>query len=258
MNQNEAEPDNAPSPDPRPAPRIYRLKVTVDHLEPPIWRRLEFPGDLPIDCLDHAIRTAFGWTWDHGSEFVIKGRRYGTPTDWLLDRDALFVVEERRIRRQHLPRNEERERLKALSIEVFGHSIFDDAVPEARDAEEQGEEEEIPLLCELVRRVRTKFRYHFDFGDSWWLTAEVESIHPPHPGVEYPRCVDGARADPVEDCGGIWGHADLIAAAKDPNHACRERLLEWMGPKWDPERFSVDEVNRRLRKAFPAPEADPD
>lgn len=244
---------SSPATDDAP-PRIYRLKVTVDLLEPPIWRRLEFPGDLPIDFLDHAIRTAFGWTCDHGSEFVIKGRRYGTPTDWLLDRDALFLVGERRIRREHLPRAEELERLKALRIEVYGHSVFDD-VP---DADEQGEEEEIPLLCELVQRVRTKFRYHFDFGDSWWLTAEVESIQPPHPGAEYPRCIDGARANPVEDCGGVWAHAEFIAAAKDPHHGCRERLLEWMGPKWDPEHFSVDEVNRRLRKAFPPPRPDRD
>ncbi len=250
MNKNDAEPDDAPSPDPEPPLRIYRLKVTIDSLAPPIWRCLEFPGDLPVDFLDHAIRTAFGWTGDHGSEFVIKGRRYGTPTNWLLDRDALFLVEERRIRREHLSRKEERERLKALSVEVYGYSVFDEDAPEVG---EQDEEEEIPLLCELVRRVRTKCRYRFDFGDDWRLTVEVERIDPAEPGVEYPRCIDGARADPVEDCGGVWAHAEFIAAAKDPHHGCRERLLEWMGPKWDPEHFSVDEVNRRLRKAIPPP-----
>jgi len=52
-------------------------------------------------------------------------------------------------------------------------------------------------------------------------------------------------------CGGVWSHAEFIAAASDPKHPRRSRLVEWMGPGWNPERFSVEDVNRRLRETFP-------
>jgi hypothetical protein len=60
--------------------------------------------------------------------------------------------------------------------------------------------------------------------------------------------VDGARACPPEDVGGPWGYADFLEAMADPNHEQHEELREWVGDEFDPEAFSVEEVNKELRQ----------
>ena len=92
-----------------------------------------------------------------------------------------------------------------------------------------------------------KFTYTYDFGDTWEHVIEVEKTLPAEPGVRYPRCTDGKRACPPEDCGGPWGYGDFLAAIQNPKHEEHEELLEWIGGEFDPEKFTVEAVNKRLR-----------
>jgi hypothetical protein len=62
--------------------------------------------------------------------------------------------------------------------------------------------------------------------------------------------VEGARACPPEDCGGAWGYADFLEAISDKKHPDHRDMKEWIGGKFDPERFSVVELNKELRRAF--------
>jgi hypothetical protein len=41
-------------------------------------------------------------------------------------------------------------------------------------------------------------------------------------------------------------YSNLLEAIHDPNHLEHEELLDWVGGEFDPEEFSVDDVNRRL------------
>jgi hypothetical protein len=45
---------------------------------------------------------------------------------------------------------------------------------------------------------------------------------------------------------GAARYSNLLEAIRDPNHLEHEELLDWVGGEFDPEEFSVDEVNRRL------------
>ena len=58
----------------------YRLKVSLRHISPMIWRRLVVPGDLTLYGLHRSIQIAFGWEDYHLHAFKVHGRRYGT--DW--------------------------------------------------------------------------------------------------------------------------------------------------------------------------------
>jgi len=58
--------------------------------------------------------------------------------------------------------------------------------------------------------------------------------------------VSGKLHAPPEDCGGIPGFYHLLEAISDPTHDRHEEMSEWMGGDFDPEAFSVDDVNRRL------------
>lgn len=102
-------------------------------------------------------------------------------------------------------------------------------------------------LAQVAKREKFKFRYIYDFGDSWDHEIVVEKILSPEPEVIYPVCLKGKRACPPEDCGGIWGYGDFLEAIQDSSHQEHEDLLEWVGDDFDPEAFDIDEINKRLR-----------
>ncbi len=85
--------------------------------------------------------------------------------------------------------------------------------------------------------------YVYDFGDGWEHKIQLEEILPREKGVKYPKCINGKRACPPEDCGGVWGYADLLEIIKDPEHEEYEEMMEWLGGSFDPEHFDVNEVS---------------
>ena len=60
-------------------------------------------------------------------------------------------------------------------------------------------------------------------------------------GIKPPR--PGRTTRPPEDCGGVPGFHNLLEAISDPGHEQHEEFLEWLGDSFDPQAFSVDEVN---------------
>jgi len=108
-------------------------------------------------------------------------------------------------------------------------------------------EERVPL-AEVVSRAKQKFIYEYDFGDSWEHEIVAEKFLPLDPAAKYPVCLGGARACPPEDCGSFPGYMDILKAldAKKPTEEQKE-LIEWVGEGYDPERFDLDAVNRRLQ-----------
>ena len=97
--------------------------------------------------------------------------------------------------------------------------------------------------------------YYYDFGDGWQHSVTLEKILPREAGVIYPRCIDGKRACPPEDCGGIGGYAEFLEAIRDPAHELHEDMLDWIGGEFDPEDFDANEVKfddpaKRYKIAF--------
>jgi len=100
-----------------------------------------------------------------------------------------------------------------------------------------------------------KAEYTYDFGDGWQHDIILEKILPREGGVIYPRCVDGKRACPPEDCGGIGGYAEFLEAIGDPANERHEDMLDWVGGSFDPEDFNPSEVKfddpaKRFKIAF--------
>jgi Plasmid pRiA4b ORF-3-like protein len=95
-----------------------------------------------------------------------------------------------------------------------------------------------------------RFGYDYDFGDDWEHIVAVEKTLAPVAGQTYPACVDGKRNCPPEDCGGVWGYAELLEILADPAHPEREERLEWMGDDFDPEAFDVSIADARLAARF--------
>jgi len=118
----------------------------------------------------------------------------------------------------------------------------DDDMNERKVIDERSER-----LCDAVPRVGTQFLYLYDFGDSWRHDLLLEAILLPEASMQYPRCIAGERRTPPEDVGGTHGYEEYLEAIADPEHEEHENMLRWRGA-FDPEAFSPDEVNQRLRK----------
>lgn len=103
-------------------------------------------------------------------------------------------------------------------------------------------------LRQVAPSTKRKIVYVYDMGDHWEHTILVERIFTPQPGVHYPACIAGERACPPDDCGGVWGYANLLEAIKDPKHPEHEEMVEWLARPFDPETFDLDAVNQRLRR----------
>lgn len=62
----------------------------------------------------------------------------------------------------------------------------------------------------------------------------VETVLEPAAGLTYPVCTGGKRSCPPEDCGGVWGYQNLLAALSNPDTADGEELVD-MYEGFDPE-----------------------
>jgi hypothetical protein len=97
---------------------------------------------------------------------------------------------------------------------------------------------------------RFRFQYEYDFGDSWDHEVLFEGVVRAEPKVKYPRCLEGARACPPEDCGGVWGYADFVEAIQNPDDERHEELLEWVGGRFNPEKFDPAKATREMRRGI--------
>lgn len=61
-------------------PTIYRIKVTLRHVAPPVWRRIEVPADIKLDKLHRILQVAMGWTDSHMHAFRLGMEQYGAPS----------------------------------------------------------------------------------------------------------------------------------------------------------------------------------
>ncbi len=107
-------------------------------------------------------------------------------------------------------------------------------------------DEEKVCLRDIAPQARAKFGYEYDMGDSWRHTIKVEAIKRATDDFKGVECLDGARACPPEDCGGLPGYEDKLVALKDPRNEDHAETVEWMGEDFDPEAFDLAEVNRWL------------
>ncbi|WP_244216560.1 plasmid pRiA4b ORF-3 family protein [Gordonia alkanivorans] len=99
---------------------------------------------------------------------------------------------------------------------------------DAQEGEEVGTPVAEVRLDETLHEPGDVLRYVYDYGDSWELTLKLESIHEASEDSPWARCVDGRRAAPPEDCGGITDAESLAEVVDDPAH------------------FDIDEVNTAL------------
>ncbi|MEN9632753.1 MAG: hypothetical protein RL077_1157 [Verrucomicrobiota bacterium] len=183
---------------------IYQLKVVMLGSAPPIWRRLQVPGDAKLDWLHAVLQVTIGWTNSHLHQFKVGEICYSDTRHHSAEfEDDQKILEERK---------------------------FD--------------------LRQIAPREQDVILYEYDFGDSWDHEITVEKIlqNTAASSSTSARCLDGARACPPEDCGGISGYEDLLKILGNRKHPEHKRMKEWLGRPVDAAAFDVEKTNLWLRK----------
>lgn len=127
------------------------------------------------------------------------------------------------------------------------------------DPDGYDEKQMLPGWESLIRDYFTEAgdgcEYEYDFGDGWEHEIVLEKIIEKEKTKTLPRCLDGKRACPPEDCGGPPGYDDLLNVFSGPKNERYQEMVDWLGGVYDPEKFNVFEIKfedpqERFRKAF--------
>jgi hypothetical protein len=104
------------------------------------------------------------------------------------------------------------------------------------------DEEGAPLGA--VAHEGSTFIYRYDYGDDWEHQIKVE--RQTSGDTEAIVCTGGARASPPEDCGGAGGYLRLLEVLANKEHEEYVQMSQWVGRRFDPEKFDKVAVNKRL------------
>jgi len=91
--------------------------------------------------------------------------------------------------------------------------------------------------------------YVYDFGDNWEHEVKFKRVFESDEQFQR-KLVDGARAFPPENCGGIWGYEEcrgLVTGEINNKDEDTEDRLEWIGD-WHPEVFDLKKTQKRFNR----------
>jgi hypothetical protein len=131
------------------------------------------------------------------------------------------------------------------NFEIAGESY--ESLDEDDDEDGEAEDEDSVILSDVVE-AGASFSYLYDFGDSWIHEIVVESVGPVPQALKVAVCLDGQRACPPEDCGGVHGFKGFLEAIGDPDHDEHHEYLNWVGGSYDGAYFDLAAVNAALRR----------
>ncbi len=224
--------------------KVLQLKVILSNIRPKIWRRFQIKDSTTFEELHEIIQDVMGWEDYHLYEFKVDDKIISASED-----GGGFNVAEAAL--DKLTKSPEFQNM--LSKQDLDKQTSLDVNKVNKILEKAGKERKTQEICvmtpikDFVSEGQT-FSYRYDFGDNWQHDIIVEKILDENEAdKKIPVCIDGERACPPEDCGGIWGYEELLQTRKDKNHQdYEERIIEWLGEDFDPEEFNVEEVNKLL------------
>jgi hypothetical protein len=192
---------------------LYQLRITLLECHPKCWREVEALGKMKLPDLHYLIQYVMPWENSHLHEF-----RTHNPY-------------------KHLRRQEQ------LQVRRWSDPEFE--LEEAKNEFGVG-------IDELLKVKGDVLYYFYDFGDSWNHEIKVVSVsESAEDPMLFPRCVGGSGMGPPEDCGGVWGWAEMQEALAHSRHERHQEFMEWMGinegEALNPEAFDVKAADDHLK-----------
>lgn len=172
-------------------PVEYHLRMKLNNSPIPIWREVKVPSNISLEFLAYVINDAMGWQGYHMHQFVIDGTFYESTES--LKQDENFI----------LP--------FSPTIKKFDSNTF--------------------ALSDIFKEKGKRIKYEYDFGDGWEHDVWLKGMRTYEEGEALTlKVVKGVGMDPLEDCGGIRGLADIINIISKKRRTADEKAkLEWFG-----------------------------
>lgn len=103
-------------------------------------------------------------------------------------------------------------------------------------------------LKDIITQKGDVINYEYDFGDSWEHQIKVDEFLGVSKSITYPTCINGQMNCPPEDCGGIDSFYNSLDILKNKTHSEYKEIYEWFPKKYNPKKFDIEKVNKRLKK----------
>ena len=170
--------------------REFHIRIKLNNAPVPIWRELVVPSNITLEMLAYVILDAMGWQHEHLYQFIGK-------------HDVYYI-------------NSHEMKEQADSFMGFMSPV-------------QYKNSEQTTLEMVLQPKGDRMKFEYDYGDSWVHDLWVKGSRDYAPGEEpVIKLLKAAGECPPEDCGGVFGYADLLETNKKKRKTAEDKeRLEW-------------------------------
>lgn len=168
----------------------FHIRVKLNDAPVNIWRELVVPSNITLELLAFVILDAMGWQHEHLYQFIGKNNTHYINSKEMKEQANSFMGFMSRV--QYV--NSEK-----TSLEM------------------------------VLQPKGKRMKFEYDYGDSWTHDLWVKGARDYAPGEEpVIKLLKAQGACPPEDCGGVWGYADLLELNKKKRKSAEDKeRLEW-------------------------------
>jgi len=200
---------------------VYQFHAELDDYKPKIWRRFQVKGDITVAMLGYIVMTMYEMKANHLLS---------------LEHEMPFLT----------PTGRQSKRMQLICRYDISDNTFDDDLNDI-----DSEDATMTKLSTLNLEAPARIVVLYDFGDNWRVLVTLEKKFDAQslPPKALPRVLEGEGFGIVEDCGGIYGLADLAQAFKEKKGEKYDEYRSWLGvDDLALAMFDWDDMNFRLKK----------
>ena len=184
-------------------PKEYHIRIKLKDAPIPVWREVKVPSNITLELFAFVVNDAMGWANVHLHLFQTKTAQFKNTVCIKQDGELFGAFQ----------------RVMALDTNKYA-------------------------ISHILKEKKDRIKYEYDFGDSWEHEIWLKGIRD-YESDEQPcfKVVKGVGQCPPEDCGGVWGYAEILEILQKKRKSADDKeRLEWycIDGDYDPNEFDID------------------
>lgn len=184
-------------------PKEYHIRIKLKDAPVPVWREVKVPSNITLELFAFVVNDVMGWTNTHLHQFRTKTNTFKNTVCIKQDGELFGFFQ----------------RVTTLDTNKYA-------------------------ISHIFKEKKDRVKYEYDFGDSWEHEIWLKGIRDYEPD-EQPcfKIVKGVGQCPPEDCGGVWGYAELLEILQKKRKSADDKeRLEWycIEEDYEPNEFDIE------------------